>query len=201
MNPFPSRSPVVFRRSLASATLIVLLAMQAACTTVMPPPIASGARSEALLAAKLPPTNVGTFRLAQGQPALMDSELSGGLRGGNIAAPSGSFSQHLKDTLKAELQSAGLLDLRAKHVIEGQLTDSKLDAAIGTGTARLAARFQVLREGQVLFDKEVIADDSWDSSFVGAIAIPRAIEHYSGIYRLLVLKLLSDADFVQALKR
>ena len=201
MNRLSAQLVVVTRSAWASATLMLLLAMQAACTTVMPPPIASGARSEALLAAKLPPTNVGTFKLAQGKPPLVDTELSGGLRGGNIAAPSGSFSQHLKDTLKAELQSAGLLDLRAQHVIEGQLTDSKVDAAIGTGTARLAARFQVLRQGQVLFDKEVVAEDSWDSSFMGAVAIPRAIERYNGIYKLLVVKLLTDAEFVQALKR
>ncbi|CAD5374051.1 conserved hypothetical protein [Rubrivivax sp. A210] len=188
------------RNGLAVATILIS-ALFAGCTTVMPPPMAGGQSAKALRAAQLAPAQVGNFKLAPGKPAAMDTEIGGGLRGGNIAAPSGSFSRHLKETLRAELQSAGLLDPQSKLLIEGQLTDSQVDAAIGTGTARLAARFQVTSEGKVLFDKEVAAEDSWDSSFVGAIAIPRAIEHYGGIYRLLVDKLLGDADFVKALKR
>jgi hypothetical protein len=181
----------------ALASLILLVG----CTTVMTPPMASGESSQALRAANLTPANVGTFKLAPGRPPAMDTELSGGLRGSNIAAPSGSYSQHLKEALKAELQSAGLLDLQSKTVVEGQLTESKVDAAIGTGTARLAARFQVTRGAQVLFDKELFAEDSWDSSFFGAVAIPRAIERYGTIYKTLVVKLLNDGDFRQALAR
>jgi hypothetical protein len=181
-------------------TLALLLALLAGCTTVMQPPMAGGKNTSSLRAANLQSANVGTFKLAAGKPALMDTEISGGLRGGNIEAPSGSFSQHLKDTLKAELHSAGLLDPQSKNIIEGQLIESKVDAAIGTGTARLAARFQVLREGQVLFDKELVAEDSWPSSIFGAVAIPRAIERYGGIYKLLVGKLLEDSEFRLAMK-
>ena len=180
---------------------LLVFAQILGCTTVMPPPMASGESAKSLKEANIAPAAVGTFRLAPGRPALMDTELSGGLRGSNIAAPSGSYSQHLKETLKAELQSAGLLDLQSKYVIDGQLTDSKVDAAIGTGTARLAARFQVVRESQTVFDKELAVDDSWDSSFMGAVAIPRAIERYGASYRALVNKLLNDAEFRRALAR
>ena len=179
----------------------VSLAFLFGCTTVMPPPIASGDNSLALRAADLAPANVGTFKLESGRPPMMDVELSGGLRGGNIVAPGGSYALHLEETLRAELHSAGLLDPQAKYVIEGQLSDSKVDAEIGTGTARLAARFQVIREGQILFDKELAVEDSWDSSFVGAVAVPRAIEHYGATYKSLVSKLLNDREFMRALAR
>lgn len=185
-------------RRVAAGILLIFLV---GCSTVLPPPMTSGENSQALRAANLAPTNVGMFKLATGRPPLMDTELSGGLRGGNITAPSGSYSQHLKDALKAELQSAGLLDLQSRYVIEGQLIDSKVDAAIGTGTARLAARFQVKREEQLLFDKELVVEDSWDSSFMGAVAIPRAIERYGASYKSLVGKLLNDSDFRRALMR
>ena len=180
---------------------VALLAVLVGCTTVLPPPMAGGEYSQALRAANLMPTNVGTFKLAPGRPASMDKELSGGLRGSNVAAPSGSYSQHLKETLKAELQSAGLLDLQSRYLIEGDLTESQVEAAIGTGTARLAARFRVLLEGQVLFDKELAADDSWSSSFFGAVAIPLAIERYGANYKTLVGKLLNDSDFRRAISR
>src|SRR5262245_61175611 len=178
---------------------LAALMVFAGCTTVMPPPTASGVNSQALRAANLTPASVGTFKLAPGRPALMDKELSGGLRGGNVTAPSGSYSQHLKDTLRAELNSAGLLDPQSKITIDGQLTDSKVDAAIGTGTSRLAARFQVTRDGQAVYDKELVAEDSWESSFIGAVAIPLAIERYGATYKLLVGKLLTDNDFRRAL--
>lgn len=186
-------------RMLGLVMALALVLAAAGCTTVMPVPMSSAATSQALRSAKLVPTAVGTFKLAPGRPAAMDVELSGGLRGSNITAPSGSYAKHLKEFLMAELQAAGMLDLASKAVIEGQLTDSKVDAAIGTGTARLAARFQVLRDGQSLYDKELAVDDSWDSSFVGAVAIPRAIEHYGALYRTLVGKLVADSDFKRAL--
>lgn len=183
------------------ASILLLSTLGGCMTAVMQPPMAGGQSTASLRAANLAPANVGTFKLAPGRPPQMDTELSGGMRGSNIAAPGGSYSQHLKDTLKAELQSAGLLDPQSKLVVEGQLTGSQVDAAIGTGTARLSARFQVLRESQVLFDKELVAEDAWDSSFVGAIAIPRAIERYGGMYRKLVDKLLEDVDFRRSLAR
>lgn len=195
------RDPADRRHGIGVTSALVVLMAVAGCTTVMPPPTAGGENSQALRAADLMPANVGAFKLAPGRPALMDKELSGGLRGGNISAPSGSYSQHLRETLRAELNSAGLLDPRSKVIIEGQLTDSKVDAAIGTGTSLLAARFQVSRDGQTLYDKELVAEDSWDSSFLGAVAIPRAIERYGATYKLLIGKLLTDNDFRRALAR
>jgi hypothetical protein len=197
----PRLGDAVRDRGIGLVAALALVLSMAGCTSVMPPPMASAATVQALRSADPVPAAVGTFKLAPGRPPEMDKQLSGGLRGSNIAAPSGSYSQHLKETLMAELQSARLLDLQSKAVIEGQLTESKVDAAIGTGTARLAARFQVLREGQTVFDKELAVDDSWDSSFIGAVAIPRAIEHYGAMYRSLVGKLVDDSDFKRALAR
>lgn len=200
MNPFVRRQWSRHRALIliASATAVVSMV---GCVHVMPPPMASEDNVRVLKAANLTPVTAGTFKLAAGRPAEMDRQLAGGLRGGNIEAPEGSYSQHLRDVLMAELRSAGILDVKSTSVIEAQLTDSKVDAAIGTGTARLAARFQVLRDGKSTFDKEVAVEDAWDSSFIGAVAIPRAIEHYQALYRTLVGKLVADAEFQRALAR
>jgi hypothetical protein len=42
--------------------------------------------------------------------------------------------------------------------------------------------------------------DEWDSSFVGAIAIPRATERYPVMVQKLLAALYADAAFTQALK-
>lgn len=151
-----------------------------------------------LRAASLVPASVGSFKLAAGKPSAMDTSLSG-LRGSTLAPAKGSFAQLLKDTLITELTAAGLYDAASGRVIEGQLTDSMVDAAIGTGQGRLAARFTVDSAGRRVFDKELAVDATWESSFMGAVAIPMAMNQYGAMYKSLVAKLVDDADFRKAL--
>jgi hypothetical protein len=188
--------------TLATLQRLALTAAVAAltgCASVkMPAPAPSAANAEKLRAAKLVPAQVGTFKLAPGKPAAMDTTL-GGLRGSSLNPTNGSFAGQLRDEIAAELTAAGLLDPKSKIVIEGQLTDSMVDAAMSTGKGRLAAKIQVKREGATLFDKEVVAEASWESSFVGAIALPAAINQYGALYKTLVGKLFDDADFKKAL--
>ena len=172
-----------------------------ACVSVqMPAPAASAGNVEKLRAAKLAPAGTGGFVLAPGKPADMDKSL-GGLRGSSMQPSNGSFALQLRDELVAELKAAGLYDTASKNLIEGQLTDSMVDAAIGTGKGRLAARFSVKRDGKLVFDKELAAEASWESSFVGATAIPMAINQYGALYKSLIGKLIDDADFRAALAR
>lgn len=161
---------------------------------------ATPATVERLRAAQLAPAQVGVFRLAPGKEASMDTTLPG-LRGNTLSPAKGSWSQLLKDTLVVELTAAGLYDPASRFVIEGQLTDSRIDAAIGTGTGRLSARFTVANQGRVVYDKDLAVDARWDSSFVGAIAIPEAMNQYGALHKALVAKLVDDPDFRRALAR
>lgn len=179
--------------------LVAMLAAMTGCASVkMPAPAPSAANAEKLRTAQLAPAQLGSFKLAAGKPAAMDTSLSG-LRGSSLSPTNGSFSAQLRDELAAELSAAGLLDPKSKAVIEGQLTDSMVDAAIGTGKGRLAARIQVQRDGKTVFDKEIVAESTWESSFVGAVAIPMAMNQYTALYKKLVGKLFDDADFKSAL--
>lgn len=155
---------------------------------------------EKLRGAGLASAQAGAFRLAPGKPLAMDSTLSG-LRGNTLEPAKGSWSQLLKDTLVIELRAAGLYDEASSIVIEGQLVDSQVDAAIGTGTGRLAARFSVAKAGRMVFDKELAVDARWESSFIGAVAIPEAMNQYGALYKKLVAMLVDDVDFRRALAR
>ena len=61
-------------------------------------------------------------------------------------------------------------------------------------------RFVVKSKGETRYDKQVRQDAKWDSSFVGAIAIPDAINHYSEQFRLILLRLYRDPEFLKALR-
>ncbi len=155
----------------------------------------------ALRSAALTPAAVGKFSLDRSASPDMDKSHS--LRGANsVASPvEGSFAQYLRESLRVELEAAGLYDAASNAVISGTLKQSEVDAAIATGTAKLAARFVVTRSGSAKFDKELSVDDSWESSFIAATAVPLAAAKYEGLYRKLVAKLLADTDFRAALSK
>ena len=184
---------------LRPAVIAVCAASLVGCVSVkLPAPTAAVATVEALRAVPLSPAKVGRFQLAAGLPASMDTSV-GGLRGASLNPPDGSFAAQLRDQLVTDLKAAGLYNETAPIVIEGQLTDSKVDAAIGTGTGRLAARFTVVRAGKQVYDKEVVVEASWESSFMGAVALPLAINRYTSFYQELTRKLFDDPAFRAAL--
>lgn len=176
-------------------------ALLVGCATVQTPaPTATPETVDKLRQANLAPSAVGKFSLAPGKSPDMDRTLSG-LRGSSIAPSGGSFSEQLKQTIATELKAAGLYADNSKSVIDGQLTDSKVDAAVGTGTGRLAAIFTVNRDGKRVYSKELAVDAQWESSFMGAVALPAAINQYNALYKKLAAKLFDDPEFRAAMKR
>ena len=71
---------------------------------------------------------------------------------------------------------------------------------ISTNSGEIEARFIVKNAGQQRFDKVKRVESSWESSFIGGIAIPKAQQQYPLIVQKLVSRLLADADFQAALK-
>jgi hypothetical protein len=170
------------------------------CASVkLPPPTAKAETVHALRQANLSPASVGEFRLADGKEPGMDKRL-GGLRGSSLTAASGSFSQQLKDEIVTALKAAALYDERSPVQIQGQLTDSMVDAAIKTGSGRLSARFIVNRDGKPVYVKELAVESSWPSAFAGPVALPKAINEYGALYKKLTDKLFSDEGFKSALQ-
>lgn len=141
------------------------------------------------------PVNVGDFSLAKGLSPDVDQVIS--VRGSNsIHAPGGqSFSSHLRDVLVTDLRAAGKFDPAATMTITAQLTKSELEAGMSTGTGTLGAHFVVTRPGGVCLDKDLVATAEWPSSFIAAVAVPDAFNHYTALYPALAGKLLQDADF------
>lgn len=195
-----SISPSIVRVARLGAIALMGSLLFGCAAVKLPAPTASADNVQQLRSAAPAPLQTGKFALAAGKDAGMD-KIQGGLRGSTVEAQSGSFSQYLKDQLLAELKAAGVYDERSTTVIEAQLTDSKLDAAIGTGTGRLAARFTVTRDGKKVYDKELAVSESWDSSFVGAVALPEAINRYGSFYRKLIAELFKDPEFRKAVAK
>lgn len=140
------------------------------------------------------PVSLGEFRLAPGRPAALDEAVTA--RTNTYYSPyAKSFAQYMRETLAADLRAAGLLDPDSATVVQGFLTDSRFDVPAGAAKAAVAARFIVVRAGRTVYDRELRAETDWKASFVGAEALPDAVNRYGQLYRRLSATLLSDPGF------
>lgn len=161
-----------------------------------PAPQPTLANIETIRAGGFVPMTVGAFTPAPGAPSAMDHAVT--VRASSQSPQSGSYAKFLGETLAAELQAAGRLDPHSTLVISGVVTKTHVDSAMPKATAELEARFTLSRAGVVVFDKLLDVSSTWDSAFMGAVAIPDAFNHYNALFPEIVTRLLSDADFKAA---
>jgi len=171
------------------------------CVSVkLPPPQPVIENTVALRDAGIDKVSVGNFTLAAGKDKDIDKAVTA--RGSPISVEGGgSFSGFLRQALINDLTSASRYDAAAATVIEGELFENTLSAAGSkNASAKLAVRFVVKRNGDTRYDKQIRQDAKWESSFVGAIAIPDAINHFSEQFRLILLRLYRDPEFLKSLR-
>lgn len=151
-----------------------------------------------LMKKSAPPVALGAFSVQSG--AVGAQSIS--LRGSSMTSPVGAdYAAYLADALRQELVLAGKLDAKSRIEISGLLLKNDIAAGgISTNSGEIEARFIVKNAGQQRFDKVKRVESSWDSSFIGGIAIPKAQQQYPLIVQKLVAQLLADADFQAALK-
>ncbi len=125
-----------------------------------------------------------------------------GLRGSSMNSPIGAdYGAYLADALTQELTLAGKLDAQSKISISGQLIKNDIAAAgVSTNSGEIEARIVVMNNGALRFDKVKRAELSWESSFLGSVAIPKAQQQYPVIVQKLLSLLWADVDFQTALK-
>lgn len=175
------------------AAVFALALSTAGCAMGLPQHTATLENIQAMRAAGIAKVGVGTFALAPDLPESMDRTI--GIRAVTVSSPDGSFSTYLRQTLITELTAGGKLDPNSPIVIGGALTESKIDAGIGQAHAVLGANFSVTRDGKIVFSKAFEVHDDWQGDFLGAVAIPAAMDHYTALYSKLVGALLTDTEF------
>ncbi len=166
-----------------------------ACSSPMPAHTASVGSIKALRQSSIQGVAVGSFKLAEGKPENIDQSIAS--RSQTLVPQQGSISGYLRDALSTELKAAGKLDPDSAVSVSGELTQSELNTNMGTADGTLGARFSV-QGGAQAYEKELSVRHQWESSFVGAIAIPKALQEYMALYEKLLRKLFSDPDFVNA---
>jgi hypothetical protein len=178
--------------------LLIGCGLLVSCSTLsLGPPQPSLTNIEVVRAAQFGQVRVGTFTLASGLPTAMDKVHM--VRTNSVVAPQGSFAAYLGETLRAELRGAGRYSEDAATTVNGQLLDSDLRGGMApTNSARLSARFEVVRDGAIAYRREISVEDQWESVYLGVIAVPASINHYTELHRKIVGVLLKDPEFAKA---
>lgn len=187
-------------RTLLGFAMPALAALALSACVSMPVPTyqPSVDNSEAILKSAGAPLHVSSFTAADG---VENESLS--VRGSKLAPGSDdTYAGYLRNALISELSTTGRYDDASDLRLGGVLTGNALDGS-GTrvGKATVAARFHVERDGTIVYDKTLQAGHEWQSSFIGAIAIPAAFDNYAATVQKLLNQLFNDPEFVQATAR
>ncbi|MBB2486809.1 hypothetical protein H5407_16400 [Mitsuaria sp. WAJ17] len=187
---------IIIHRRIGVLAAAAALALLSACTTPAPVYTASVENAESLK--KLAATSVGEFQLAMsGSGATSIS-----LRADNMVSPvGGNYAAYLAEALRAELSLAGKLDPKSPFEITGSLLKNDIAAGgFSTNSGEIEARFVLKRDGQERYSAVKRAQAQWESSFVGAVAIPKARNQYPLLVQQVLKELLTDPEFVKALR-
>ncbi|AYQ28268.1 MULTISPECIES: hypothetical protein [unclassified Polaromonas] len=140
---------------------------------------------------------------AIGVTAGMPGAASLSLRANTMTSPVGSnYGDYIAAALRQELELAKLHNPQSGVEISGTLLKNNIDAGgISTNAGQIEARFVVTANGQVRFDKVKQVERKWESSFAGAVAIPLAANNYPLMVQSLVGALVTDPDFIKAIRK
>ena len=176
---------------------VALALSLSACSTVAPQYSSSLDNIAVLKKDAGGPVKVGAFQTES------DKLNSISLRGTGMASPyEQSYAKYLGEALKQELIMAGKYAPDADIELSGTLLKNDIDASgFSAATGNIDARVVVKNRSVVKYDKVKSIKQDWESSFVGSVAIPRAVAAYPGMVSKLLGELYADPEFIAALKQ
>lgn len=184
------------RRAIRIGAVLAAASALAACVSVPAPAYQPSVANLQALRASEASIGVDDFSADAG---VNDRRL--GIRADAIvgAGTDKAFSTYLQQALETELRNAGRLDAASGLRLSGNLTVNRLDANdISVGRASVGARFVLTRDGRVVYDKVQVVEHTWESSFLGAIANPAAMQGYAATVQKLTGQLFADPAFIEA---
>lgn len=176
---------------------VLALVLMTGCASKAPPYQPSIENVAVLKRAGSTPVAVGAFTVQ----ADMKGAASIQLRGSTMEPVAGDYARYLAEALRIDLELARRLDPKASIEVSGVLLKNEIAAGgIVTNSGEIEAQFIVRREGRQVYDKVKRGALQWESSFAGAVAIPKAAQQYPLLVQSLLGQLSADAEFQSAIR-
>ncbi|ALQ08721.1 hypothetical protein D172_012095 [Pseudoalteromonas sp. Bsw20308] len=124
------------------------------------------------------------------------------LRGSPLVSSVGnSYGEYIESALIQELKLAKLWSGVATKQVSGKVIEQDIDVTgFSEGSAFIKVKFTVSDGDITLFDKVISAEHTFDSSFLGAIAIPNGQRSYVELVQKLLTNLYADEEFIASIK-
>lgn len=183
-------------RLLASCLAVAVFS---GCSTLAPPPYSADYQVlDQLKKQPLDKVAVGTV-----QPRNPDSPVNKiSLRAASLAGPKGTFAQYLEDALIQDLKEIAVFDASAGTRIDATILKNSIDiSGFSTGTGGMDVELTVTRNAKTTLKKTYSVKTTFESSFAGAVAIPKGQAEYGNLVRTLLGKVYADPEFINALKK
>jgi hypothetical protein len=178
-----------------SASLFAMLV--SACSTVAPNYTPSIANVESLKKVGDFHAKVGTFTSAAAEGNANPISL----RGTNMISPyQDSYAAYVAEALRQELAMSQKLGPNADIELSGVLLTNDINPDMSIGHGNISMQLSVKKNNQVNYERVISTKHQWESSFMGAIAIPQAIQEYPIMIQKLLASLYEDKDFINAIK-
>lgn len=169
------------------------------CSTLTPPPYSADYQTlDQLRKQPLEKISVGAF-----QPRNLDAPVNRiSLRAATLAGPKGTFAQYLEDALIQDMQEIAVFAAGAGTRIDATILKNDIDiSGFSTGTGRMDVELTVTRNAKTQLNKTYSAMSTFNSSFIGAVAIPKGQSEYGTLVRALLSAVYADPQFINALKK
>jgi len=164
------------------------------CALVAPPYQASIENAKTLKRAGAPQMNVGQVDSDASIKAIS-------LRGSKMKPSLGNYGQYIAEAITSELKLASLYEPMSSTVISGKLLTQDINiTSFMTGSSDISVTFMVSRDDSKVFKKIYTQTHEFESSFLGAIAIPNGQLAYKDLVQKLLKQVFTDPEFVAAVK-
>lgn len=175
---------------------ILAVAFVSGCAPLLAPPYSADyAALDSLKKKNVDPVAVGTFKPTDPKDKINNLTL----RVASLQSGSGSFAKYLEDALISDLKEISAYDANAKTRIDAIIL--KNDVNIGgfsTGEGLMDVELTISRNGVQRLKKIYTARTSFESSFAGAVAIPKGQSEYPILVKTLLKNIYNDPAFMQA---
>lgn len=177
---------------------VVLLASLAGCANFVAGPYSPDyATLDGLKAAK--PGGVQVADVQPTDPAAAVNRIT--LRGAPLVSPHTTFANYLQQALLRDLSEIGALDSKSDTRVEARVLKNDIDVSgFSVGTGSMDVELTVRHGGTERLRKVYQASTQFESSFAGAVAIPKGQIEYARLVQTLLRQIYSDPQFVAAIK-
>lgn len=124
------------------------------------------------------------------------------LRGSKLNAQEGTFALYLEKAIRSDLIEMGFFDPASSTRLDAVIIKNDIDiSGFSKGLGTMEVKLTIHKSGSIVFEKLYSANTQFESSFAGAVAIPKGQSEYPNLVRELLQKIYSDSAFIGAVKK